>query len=102
MRTFENEIFISEIYTEENVFILNNPIKVSIYFDKWFVIEYPEMGIIVCAENKKDLMNEFYEDFNFLWRVYGEGDESIMCNDAIELKKLLISKVKEVKKIGGI
>jgi len=25
-----------------------------------------------------------------------------MCNDAIELKKLLISKVKEVKKIGGI
>lgn len=94
-------IEISEIQVDGNVLILKDNLSISVDFDQEsqeFVLEYSEMGIVVGAESREDLMSEFCEDFYWVWQEYGKGDVSSMSEGAVKLSQRIKDMVKEIKK----
>jgi len=91
---------ISEIHVEGTVLVLENALSLPVEFDQEgqeFVLEYPEMGIVAGAENRDALLNEFCDDFYWVWQEYGKGDTVSMSQGALKLSQMLKDMVKEIK-----
>ena len=94
-------IDIFKIHAKGNVLTLNKPLSVSVDFDREsqeFVVEYPEMGIVIGAETREDLITEFCKDFYWVWQEYGQGNVTSMSHGAIKLRQLIKNMVKEIQK----
>ncbi|MEN3004725.1 hypothetical protein [Dehalobacterium formicoaceticum] len=76
--------------------ILSKRIELKTIFDNGeYVLENPELNIFLSAATLEEIKEEFESDFIFLWKEYAESDDKDMTLDAIDLKHLLTSLVKE-------
>lgn len=83
-----------ERYGERIDFI--NPIEiVPVYYDdeKEFEIKFPKLGIIARGRTRTEVLDNFKDDFIWLWDEYVEEKEELLTEDAIELKQKLIAMV---------
>ena len=81
---------ITKIQVDGTVLVLKEALSLAVSFDpegQEFVMEYPEMGIVTGAENRDELLNDFCEDFYWVWQEYGKGDTSTMSEGAVKLSQ---------------
>jgi hypothetical protein len=91
-------IEISEIQFDGNVLVLKDNLSMSVDFDQEsqeFVLNYSEMGIVIGAESREDLITEFCEDFYWIWQEYAKDDASTLSQGARKLSQKIKEMVKE-------
>lgn len=91
-------IEISEIQFDGNVLVLKDNLILSVDFDQEsqeFVLNYSEMGIVIGAESREDLIAEFCDDFYWIWQEYAKDDAATMSQGAQKLSKKIKDMVKE-------
>ncbi len=80
--------------------VLKRELEVMIEFDQEnqeFLLEYPELNIVLGAKTREELWDEFCRDFFWLWAEYGKSNEQDLTGDALKLKKHLEDLVEEEK-----
>ena len=91
---------IADIQVDGTILVLKESLNLTVSFDpegQEFVLEYPEIGIVVGAENRDDLLSEFCDDFYWVWQEYGNGDMKFMSEGAVKLSQKVKDMVKEIK-----
>lgn len=91
---------IERIVWEDRLFEFNNPLPFALNFEDGlglWVIKCEELGILIFDEDLECAYDQFREGFVFLWDEYVEESDSILTEDARELKQKIRRLVREVK-----
>jgi predicted RNase H-like HicB family nuclease len=59
-----------------------------------FVAEIPELGIYAQGRTRDDLLYDIASQIAFLWDEYAVAKESELSEDAIELHRVLLGRLK--------
>ncbi|KXB09544.1 hypothetical protein AKJ60_00010 [candidate division MSBL1 archaeon SCGC-AAA385M11] len=73
----ENRQF-SRVSANGRWLVLKRELEVVIEFDQEnqeFLLEYPELNIVLGAKTREELWEEFCRDFFWLWDEYGKSNE---------------------------
>jgi hypothetical protein len=90
------EIQVNRILSARGELKLHKPLTAQIDWRyKQWVMAYPDLNIIATAKDYDECLKDFQEQFFFVWKFYGLGDESTFTPGAKELKKKVLSLVKE-------
>lgn len=93
---------ISEIHADGHVLLLHEELSIPVAFDQEsqeFTLEYQYLGIVLGAENRENLLDEFCADFYWVWQEYGCNDGEKMSRSAEKLKAKIRDLVKEEKSL---
>ncbi len=87
----------SRIASESLVLELKEPLIVEPQFDDPEVIlPYDDLNIIAAGLDRDDAIQDFEDDFIWLWREYAKADDQSLSNDALTLKNSLLQMVGRV------
>jgi len=64
---------------------------------RFFVLEYPELGIHVFAQTRDELADELAEQLFFQWDAYAQETPDRLSRGARELRKALRNRMREVE-----
>ena len=85
----------NEISWQGRTFILNHKIICTAKKeDGLIIIEYEPLKIRSYAINRKKAVQDFNEEFSFLWEQYGKADDQLLAKDAIAIKLYLKNLIK--------
>ncbi|WDN88007.1 hypothetical protein BuS5_00975 [Desulfosarcina sp. BuS5] len=93
---------VSEIHADGHVLMLHEELSVPVVFDpesQEFTLDYQDVGIVLGAENREDLLAEFCADFYWVWQEYGKDVEGKMSKSAEKLRSKIRDLVKEEKSL---
>lgn len=86
----------SEVQWGSRRFVLSHEIACSVTREgELWVIEYEPLGICAYAKTREDAIHDFADDFAAIWDAYAQASDSELSEDAIALKRVLRSLVKE-------
>lgn len=91
-----NQLQLKRIYYKDDELTLKKPVEVAVDYirkDDLWSMENEDLGIISMAESYDACLTEFYSDFLFVWRTYGQADSEKLSREARELKNLIESLV---------
>ena len=89
-----------EIQWLNRKFILSKEIACDVRKeDSIIIIEYEPLKIRAYNFSREDSINDFAEEFAFIWDTYAKEKDKNLTLDAISLKKSLKSLVKRIEKI---
>jgi len=72
------------------------PITASIaYHDNAYFCQNEDLGIFSMSAKLEDCIKDFQEEILFIWKEYGEEDDSKLTDDAKELKRKILSRIKQ-------
>ena len=91
----------SKIRVKGKLFHLAHPIACVIEKqDDLLFSEDANLGIIAYGDTREEVMREFSNEFNTLWDVIAEEEDSLLTEDARLLKKRLLELVRKVETHG--
>lgn len=93
---------VSEIHAHGHVLMLHQELTVPVIFDQdsqEFKLDFQDLGIVLGAESREDLLAEFCDDFYWVWQEYGKDDGAKMSQSAKKLRSKIRALVKEEKSL---
>jgi hypothetical protein len=93
---------VTEIHADGHVLMLHEELSVPVEFDQEsqeLTLDYQDLGIVLGAENREDLLAEFCADFYWAWQEYGKDVEEKMSKSAEKLRLKIRDLVKEEKSL---
>ena len=98
--TFDTSFKISSFSFNNTSFILKKPATCSLkYQNSLWMYECPRYGLHTFSENKQDALQQFNEEFAFLYDGLMHELNDNLTQDAIELRDFLKFDVLKVEKI---
>ena len=95
----ENTVYIislDHIDTDGAKLQFAEPITASIaYHDNAYFCQNEDFGIFSKSAELEDCIKDFQEEVLFIWKEYGEEDDSKLTDDAKELKTKILSRIKQ-------
>ena len=74
---------------------LNSQLVLDIYSDgENFYVDYPDMNIYAVGKDINSLIEDFNEDFKFIWENYALEEDRSLTKDAQELKTRILAMIK--------
>ena len=64
--------------------------------EQLYTINYPELGLELFAYTRQEITCDVKSDIVYLWEEYAKAEDDTLTEDAIILKKKLISAIEEV------
>lgn len=90
-----------EVEVADGRFLLDPPIVLTPELDadvqQYFVAEVDEFGLSLGGRTRDTLLQDFAEQLNFIWCEYAMADEHELTEDALELRRRLLERVKRVE-----
>lgn len=87
----------SRITWRDRTFLLKREIACDVSVEnRLVVIEFKPLGLRAYAPTREAALQDFAEEFAFAWDYYVGTADSALTNDALKLKRQLLSLVKEV------
>lgn len=68
--------------------------KVS-YNENGYVCQNEELGIVTMAVNLENCLKDFKDEVLFVWNEYGKEDDSKLTSDAKDLKRKILTYVRQ-------
>jgi hypothetical protein len=62
--------------------------------DNVYSCKNEELGIVSISRSLEECIQDFEDEILFLWKEYGQEDNSKLTNDAIELKEKILRHMK--------
>jgi predicted RNase H-like HicB family nuclease len=91
-------VLLSSVEHAGHEYALSPPIAVQPDLDEetqqHFVAEIAELGICAQGRTRDALLDDIASQIAFLWEEYAVANESELTEDAIELRKVLLGRLK--------
>ena len=90
----------TEIQWLNRKFLLSHEIACDVRKeDSLIIIEYEPLNIRAYSFSREEAIKDFAEEFALIWDYYAKENDANLTSDAISLKRILLSLVREVEKI---
>lgn len=100
-RLENKNIILREIFWQDYHFKLVTGLNLLIEKEgQYYKLSYPQLDIDCIEETEKKVLDAFYEEFAFIWKVYGTESDENLTQAAIELKRKILELVTEVHSSG--
>ncbi|MHB1868149.1 MAG: hypothetical protein ACYCPP_04305 [Nitrososphaerales archaeon] len=89
---------IQRVFAGKQEFALREPLIVTVDYeqDSW-IMKNDDLGIVATSADYDDCLEEFGDQFGFIWKEYGSASDSELTKDAKELKQRISHYVKKSK-----
>jgi len=64
--------------------------------EQFYTIEYPKYNLNTFANTRKEMIDGIESDIAMLWKEYAKAEDSELAEDALELKRTLLSNIEEI------
>lgn len=89
------QIALNEIKHKSFCLKLKSQLVLDIYSDgKNFYVDYPDMNIYTVGKDINSVIEDFNEDFIFIWENYALEEDGSLTEDAQELKSQMLAMIK--------
>lgn len=87
---------INEIRRENRIFKITKKIECKIYIEQsLFIVEYSPLNILAYDSTREKAIQNFHEEFSFLWDTYAKEEDKNLTYGAKKIKNKLLSLVKK-------
>ena len=87
---------INEIRWENRIFKITKKIECKIYIEQsLFIVEYSPLNILAYDSTREKAIQNFHEEFSFLWDTYAKEEDKNLTSGAKKIKNKLLSLVKK-------
>ncbi|MZP31302.1 hypothetical protein GTO91_16465 [Heliobacterium undosum] len=98
-----SDVVLTTVPSSRRVLKFKQPIVITPYLDsdsqQLLVLEEPSLGIHVFGYTRDQVIQELYEQVQFLWDEYAKAPESNLAPDAQQLRQWLLFMIEELE--GG-